>query len=115
MTPRAPRGLTLALARQLAGLTPLPAQALSNLKALSHPVPVGDPLTVASDGAEGPKEIATADVNRDGKPDLAAGNLDGTARIGAWLRSRPQGTGIECCFELPATAPRILYRPGSSP
>ncbi len=81
MSLRAPRCLTLALAGLLTGLTSLPAQVVSNLQSLSDRVPVGDPLTVASDGAEGPKGIATADFNGDGKPDLAAGNLDGTITV----------------------------------
>ena len=78
---RGPRGLTLALAGLLAGITTLPAQVLNNLQSFSDRVPVGDPLTVANDGAEGPKGIATADFNGDGKPDLAAGNLDGTITV----------------------------------
>ena len=75
------RGLTLSLTCLLAGIAMLPAQVISNLQSFSDRVPVGDPLAIANDGAEGPKGIATADFNGDGRPDLAAGNLDGTITV----------------------------------
>ena len=75
------RILDIALTGSLAVTLPLGAQVVTNLQSFSDRVPVGDPATVASDGAEGPKGIATADFNGDGKPDIAAGNLDGTITV----------------------------------
>src|SRR5687768_6635184 len=80
--PNSRRVLILALTGWIAGATlPLTAQVVTNLQSFSDRVSVGDPLTPASDGVEGPKGIATADFNGDGKPDLAAGNLDGTITL----------------------------------
>ena len=87
VTPPAPSkfrqtaGLVPALAGFLLSALPLPAQLLSNLKAFPDRIPVGDPQVTSNDHKEGPKGIATADFNGDGKPDLAAGNLDGTITI----------------------------------
>ena len=60
---------------------PLHAQLLTNLQSFPDRIAVGDPLTTAISSSEGPKGIATADFNGDNKPDLAAGNLDGTITV----------------------------------
>jgi hypothetical protein len=60
---------------------PLRAQLLNNLQSFPDRIAVGDPQTVSSDFKEGPKGVATADFDGDGKPDLAAGNLDGTVTL----------------------------------
>lgn len=78
---RAPRVPSLTLAGLLTGITALPAQVTNNIQSFTSRVPVGDPATAASDGAEGPKGIATADFDGDGRADIAAGNLDGTITV----------------------------------
>lgn len=68
--------------------SPAPAQLLSNLEAFPERTKVGDPGVQAADGIEGPKGIATADLDRDQRPDLAVSNLDGTVTV---LRSIGNG------------------------
>ena len=70
-----------ALACLLLSALPLPAQLLSNLASFPDRIAVGDPRIQAAEFTEGPKGIATADFNGDGKPDLAVGNLDGTITV----------------------------------
>jgi len=70
-----------ALTSLLLSVLPLHAQLLTNLQSFPERVSVGDPLTTSNDLKEGPKGVATADFNGDGKPDLAAGNLDGTITV----------------------------------
>ncbi len=60
---------------------PLPAQLLTNLHSFPDRISVGDPQVHGIDNKEGPKGIASADFNGDGKPDIAAGNLDGTITV----------------------------------
>ncbi|MGK0189234.1 MAG: hypothetical protein ACI9R3_005051, partial [Verrucomicrobiales bacterium] len=54
------------------------AQLYDNLQAFSARLDVGDPDIIAEGLNEGPKGIVTADFNRDGFPDLAISNLDGS-------------------------------------
>lgn len=49
-----------------------------NLQAFSARLDVGDPEIIAEGLNEGPKGIVTADFDRDGFPDLAVSNLDGS-------------------------------------
>ncbi|MEY2409993.1 MAG: hypothetical protein QOF48_2663 [Verrucomicrobiota bacterium] len=65
----------------------LSAQLFSNIRALGSRLPVGDPLVRATNSLDGPKGIATADFNADGRPDMAIANTDGsvTVYIGAAL------------------------------
>ncbi len=79
-TRRTPGNIS-ALACLLLSALPLPAQLLSNLQSFPDRIAVGDPQTPSNDLKEGPKGIATADFNADGKPDFAVGNLDGTITV----------------------------------
>jgi len=54
-------------------------QLFSNLQALVYQIPVGDPHLRGP--AEGPKGIATADLDGDGMEDLAVSNTDGTVTV----------------------------------
>jgi hypothetical protein len=62
---------------------PAAAQLFDNLQAFTGRVEVGDPGVVSTweGGKEGPKGVAAGDLDGDGKPDLAAANLDGTITI----------------------------------
>lgn len=76
------RGL-LPIILALLGLpaAPLKAQLFNNLTAYASRWPVGDPSVRATNSPDGPKGIATADFNGDGRPDLAVANTDGTVTI----------------------------------
>jgi hypothetical protein len=68
------------------GMVAAHAQLFENLRALGGArYPVGDPsVTVTNlDGeiVEGPKDVAVADLDGDGKPDLAASNKDGSVTL----------------------------------
>ncbi|NIP97414.1 MAG: VCBS repeat-containing protein, partial [Akkermansiaceae bacterium] len=73
--------LSLLTAGSLLVLTPARGQLLTNLQAFPPRLDLGDPEVGAADGIEGPKGIASADFNRDGSPDLAVSNLDGTVTL----------------------------------
>jgi hypothetical protein len=75
------RRLPLLLPVFLLAAPPLRAQLLNNLASFPDRIAVGDPQTASSDFKEGPKGVATADFDGDGKADLAAGNLDGTVTL----------------------------------
>ncbi len=76
-------------------------QISSGLQGLTNRIPVGDPAVLARDYQEGPKGIATADFNQDGKPDIISANLDGTLSLifattdGKFLPARHIRTGAE--------------------
>ena len=57
---------------------PATGQLYENLQAFSARLDAGDPTVTAEGLNEGPKSIVTADFDRDGNPDLAVSNLDGT-------------------------------------
>ena len=78
---RSPPRIAAAALALCCAVPPLRAQLLSNLQSFPDRIAVGDPQTQASENKEGPKGIASADFNGDGKPDLAAGNLDGTITV----------------------------------
>ena len=59
----------------------LMGQLFDNLQAFPERLKPDDPETKAEGLNEGPKGIATADFNRDGRPDLAVSNLDGTIQL----------------------------------
>jgi hypothetical protein len=65
-----------------------PAQLFTNLTAFASRLPVGDPDVRATNSLDGPKGIATADFNADGRPDLAVANTDGSVTV---YLGRPQG------------------------
>lgn len=70
----------------LAGGIPANSQLLDHLRALSVTrYPVGDPSITATnhfgDPEEGPKDIAVADIDGDGKVDFAASNKDGSVTV----------------------------------
>src|SRR6185503_677398 len=56
-------------------------QLFDNLQAFSKRLKVGDPGLKAGTSLEGPKGVATADFNNDGRPDLAAANIDGSVTV----------------------------------
>jgi hypothetical protein len=56
-------------------------QLFSNLRTFGSRLPAGDPQIKATNSLDGPKGIATADFNGDGRPDLAVANTDGTVTI----------------------------------
>jgi len=59
------------------------AQLFESLRAFEDRLPAGDP-DIASQwegGTEGPKGLASGDLNQDGAPDLAVSNLDGTVTV----------------------------------
>jgi hypothetical protein len=58
-----------------------PAQLFTNLQAFATRIQVGDPEVKAEDSLDGPKGIAMADFDRDGNPDLAVANTDGTVTL----------------------------------
>ncbi len=57
------------------------AQLFSNLQTFSSRLPAGDPDLRATNSLDGPKGIATADFDDDGRPDLAVANTDGTVTV----------------------------------
>src|SRR5881392_4199374 len=62
------------------------AQLFDNLRALAGTrYSVGDPTLTATNNngeeIEGPKDIAVADLDGDGKPDFAASNKDGSVTL----------------------------------
>ncbi len=70
----------------LLGAVSAQAQILDHLRALSFGrYPVGDPAITLTNGVggeiEGPKDIAVADLDGDGKPDFAASNKDGSVTV----------------------------------
>lgn len=65
----------------IASMLPVGAQLLNNLDAFPDRTKVGDPGIEAGGDNEGPKGVATADFNGDGRPDLAVSNLDGTVTL----------------------------------
>jgi len=57
-------------------------QLFDNLQAFGSRLKTGDPSASAGNQSlEGPKGIATADFDADGKPDLAVANIDGTVTV----------------------------------
>src|SRR5947208_15778412 len=67
--------LTISLTHGAAG------QLFDNLKAFSNRLPVGDPGVVDMHQNYGPKGIAAADLDGDGRPDLVAGDIDGSVMV----------------------------------
>ena len=73
--------ITLVGMSGLGSLQTANADLYENLKAFSARLDVGDP-TIAAEGLnEGPKSIVADDFNRDGNPDIAVSNLDGTITV----------------------------------
>jgi len=77
---------TLLGAAFLLGVSPGSSQLFENLQSLAGlRYPVGDPALISTNvyGAEieGPKDIAVADLDGDGKPDFAASNKDGSVTV----------------------------------
>src|SRR5687767_13733112 len=70
------------------GSSSVHAQLFTNLTAFASRLPVGDPDLRASNSLDGPKGIATADFDADGRPDLAVANTDGSVTV---YLGRPQG------------------------
>src|SRR5437016_11831323 len=58
-----------------------PGQLFDNLKAFGNRLPVGDPTRSSQSGDDGPKGIAVADFDGDGRPDLAVSDLDGSVTL----------------------------------
>src|SRR5437016_530769 len=78
--------LALLSAALVFSTTSASAQLFDNLRSLAGlRYPVGDPALAStnSNGAEveGPKDIAVADLDGDGKPDFAASNKDGSVTV----------------------------------
>jgi hypothetical protein len=69
------------LAAWLATAPSAEAQLFSNLQDLTERLPSGDPALRATNSLDGPKGIATADFNNDGRPDLALANTDGSVTL----------------------------------
>lgn len=69
------------LAACLTSAPRIEAQLFSNLQGFSQRLPSGDPALRATNSLDGPKGIATADFNNDGRPDLALANTDGSVTI----------------------------------
>ena len=65
--------------------SPASAQLFDNLRALSSRLRVGDPAVtvtnVSGQSLEGPKDIAVADLDGDGRQDFAAAGKDGSATV----------------------------------
>lgn len=79
-------GLCVAVAIGGLGVLSAEAQLFENLRVLGGlRYPVGDPSVTATNlegqPVEGPKDIAVADLDGDGKPDLAASNKDGSVTV----------------------------------
>ena len=75
----------------LFGVLPLHADVATHLQSLPRRIPVGDPALTAFDLKEGPKGMAAADFDQNGRQDLAVGNLDGTITS---LLSRGPAAGL---------------------
>ncbi|MBI4603840.1 MAG: VCBS repeat-containing protein, partial [Planctomycetes bacterium] len=75
------RFLALVLVPVLA--SPARGQLFESLQAFGSRLDVGDPEVASTweSGMEGPKGIAAGDFDGDGRPDLAASNLDGTVTV----------------------------------
>src|SRR5438552_3163714 len=79
-------GIALIAAILGLGLGDVGAQLFDNLRALAGSrYPVGDPLVAITnlhgEPIQGPKDIAVADLDGDGKPDFAVANKDGTVTL----------------------------------
>src|SRR5882672_1361629 len=79
-------GMALMVATLGPGVSASHAQLFDNLRALAgNRYPVGDPsVTITNLDGElvvGPKDIAVADLDGDGKPDFAVANKDGTVTL----------------------------------
>src|SRR5690349_21362992 len=74
-------GLGLGVLGWIGLASPASGQLFTNLTAYSSRWPVGDPSIRATNSPDGPKGIATADFNGDGRPDLAVANTDGTVTV----------------------------------
>src|SRR5438094_46225 len=81
-----PHLLAAGVAALLLAISPASAQLFDNLRSLAGTrYLVGDPAlsTTNSYGeeVEGPKDVAVADLDGDGKPDFAASNKDGSVTV----------------------------------
>src|SRR5436189_4335432 len=81
-----PHLLAAGIAALLLGISPASAQLFDNLRSLAGTrYSVGDPAlsptNSAGDEVEGPKDIAVADLDGDGKSDFAASNKDGSVTV----------------------------------
>src|SRR6266542_1497398 len=83
---RSRTGIALIVATLAFGLGDVHAQLFDNHRALAGSrYPVGDPLVAITnlhgEPVQGPKDIAVADLDGDGKPDFAVANKDGTVTL----------------------------------